>query len=363
MPIDLKGYRIFIATPGGLEPERSSFRQVIGEYNDTDALRRGVMFFPVGWEATLGGVGRPQTLINKDLRECDYFVLVLWDRWGSPTGRVPEEGYTSGTEEEYAEALDCLAGADCPMRQVIVFFKAVEERKLSDPGEQLRRVLEFKAKLEREKRLLFYTYDELSVFESKLRSHLAQWVREHESGPADEPRPPGSPPVAPGPDLEGGPDVPTPVSPEAEAHGSEELVRAAKELAFESHFTEAETLFARAVAINEDPGALFSYGNFLAQRERLAQARAKFERAVERADEAHEAVWKARALNSLGDLLRAQGSLGQAEAKYRQSLEIFERTGDMEGLAEVYSKLGDLYEALRTVGPEGRAGRRLQQAR
>ncbi len=93
MPIDLKGYRIFIATPGGLEPERRSFRRVIGEYNDTDALRRGVMFFPVGWEDTLGGMGRPQALINKDLRECDYFVLVLWDRWGSPTGRVPEEGY------------------------------------------------------------------------------------------------------------------------------------------------------------------------------------------------------------------------------------------------------------------------------
>ena len=128
MPTELTGYRIFIATPGGLEPERRAFRQVIGEYNDSDALRRGVMFLPVGWEATLGGVGRPQSLINKDLRECDYFVLVLWDRWGSPTGRVPEEGYASGTEEEYTEALRCLNDVNCPLRQIIVFFKAVDER-------------------------------------------------------------------------------------------------------------------------------------------------------------------------------------------------------------------------------------------
>jgi hypothetical protein len=114
MSIDLKGYRIFIATPGGLEDERKAFRSVVIKYNESDALRRGVMFMPMGWEVTLGGVGRPQALINKDLRECDYLVLVLWDRWGSLTGRTPAEEYTSGTEEEYKEALSCLEDANCP---------------------------------------------------------------------------------------------------------------------------------------------------------------------------------------------------------------------------------------------------------
>lgn len=48
MPIELKGYQVFIASPGGLESERESFRETLAEYNETDALHRGVQFFPVG---------------------------------------------------------------------------------------------------------------------------------------------------------------------------------------------------------------------------------------------------------------------------------------------------------------------------
>jgi hypothetical protein len=44
-------------------------------------------------------MGRPQSLINEDLKDCDYFVLILWDRWGSPSG---DERYTSATSEEYS---------------------------------------------------------------------------------------------------------------------------------------------------------------------------------------------------------------------------------------------------------------------
>ena len=58
-------------------------RDVIEKYNSEDAIRRGVVFIPVGWELTLGGLGRPQAIINQDLEECDAFVLVLHDRWGS----------------------------------------------------------------------------------------------------------------------------------------------------------------------------------------------------------------------------------------------------------------------------------------
>src|SRR6266568_927686 len=194
MVIDLKGYRIFIATPGGLDEERRAFQRVTEEYNESDATRRGVIFLPIGWEVTLGGVGRPQTLINKDLRECDYLVLVLWDRWGSPTGN-DQAPFTSGTEEEYEVAMECLADQDCPMRQLVVFFKAVDERKLSDPGEQLKKVLAFREKLEKEKALLFHTYDEVSAFESRLRSHLARWVRDHEDDIARKETPPDSTPT------------------------------------------------------------------------------------------------------------------------------------------------------------------------
>jgi hypothetical protein len=79
-----------------LDKERNSFRETLERFTKNHAEPSGVMFFPVGWEDTLGGIGRPQALINKDLEACDYAVFVLHDRWGSPTG----SGYSSGTEED-----------------------------------------------------------------------------------------------------------------------------------------------------------------------------------------------------------------------------------------------------------------------
>jgi hypothetical protein len=78
MPEDIALYRVFIATPGGLETERRVFARTLDRYNIAEAIHRQAMFFPVGWEDTLAGVGRPQSLINRDLDKCDYFVLVLW---------------------------------------------------------------------------------------------------------------------------------------------------------------------------------------------------------------------------------------------------------------------------------------------
>jgi len=100
MPEDIKSYSVFIASPGGLAEERRAFRDAVNECNERDAFQRKVMFRAVGWEDTLAGVGRPQTLINEDIDQCDYFVLVLWDRWGTSPGGAAD--YTSGTEEEFA---------------------------------------------------------------------------------------------------------------------------------------------------------------------------------------------------------------------------------------------------------------------
>ena len=69
-------------------------------------MHRGVVFQALGWENTLPGVGRPQDIINKELMQCDYFILLLHDRWGSSPGFNKKDA-SSGTEEEYLIALDC----------------------------------------------------------------------------------------------------------------------------------------------------------------------------------------------------------------------------------------------------------------
>lgn len=191
MSKQLTSYRVFIASPSGLEEERQVFRDTLNEYNE-EAVRRGVHFRPVGWEETLGGVGRPQSIINKDIVSCDYFFTLLWNRWGSSPEAPGEEGFSSGVEEEYNLALECVDNADLPMLQVVVFFKAPTDEQIADPGPELAKVLEFKRGLEQSKQVLYRVYDTTYEFKTFLRRHLADWVYDHEdshssSGLADDP--------------------------------------------------------------------------------------------------------------------------------------------------------------------------------
>jgi hypothetical protein len=162
MPLTVTEFRVFIASPAGLEIERRAFRQVLTDYSEEHRARR-VLFSPIGWEITLGGVGRPQELINADLMTCDYFILVLWDRWGTPTGAVGEEKFSSGCEEEFALALRCLADPSKPMRGVVVLFKDVDEKRLHDPGSELQKVLTFRRGLEESKKHLFMTFSNTTM--------------------------------------------------------------------------------------------------------------------------------------------------------------------------------------------------------
>lgn len=65
------------------------------------------------------------------------------------------------------------------MLDLLIFFKAVPPSRLSDPGPQLEKVLNFKRELESRKELLYDTYSEVTHFEKGMRKHLAAWMRAH----------------------------------------------------------------------------------------------------------------------------------------------------------------------------------------
>ncbi|WP_449395157.1 DUF4062 domain-containing protein [Devosia riboflavina] len=178
MPKSLAKYDVFIGSPGGLSEERRAFRLRIEQFNETHAMSRGVYFRPVGWEETLGGSGRPQELINSELRSCDYAVFVFHDRWGMATGT-----YSSGTEEEFFEAEKLYLAAR--MLNICLFFKNVSASQISDPGENLLKVLNFKKKIESEKKYLYQTFDGHADFDRILERHLASWLNQH-SGSSPE---------------------------------------------------------------------------------------------------------------------------------------------------------------------------------
>jgi tetratricopeptide (TPR) repeat protein len=329
-------FRVFIASPGGLAEERKAFRDEIQAFNDADAIARGILFQPVGWEDTLGGIGRPQTLINEDVRRADYFVLLLWDRWGSPPETTASR-FTSGTEEESHVAMECYTERKT-MRRIVIMFKSVDPQQLSDAGPQLQKVLEFRKDIEQRKTHLFHSFDTTESFRRLIHKHLAAWLRDEENGGAmqNASLPPG---VEPG-IRENLADT---REQELWEPSESSVIAKAWGLAEEGRLTEAEVEFARNVVGRHRPEPLIEYGRFLRRLGRLDQAAVMFEGAVTVAQDQRDQGTVARAYGDLGTVLQVRGDLEGAEQMYRKALTTAERLGSSQLITRVKSLLGSLH--------------------
>ena len=107
-----------MASPGDLGEERRLFRGIVDEVNRSKANGMEVQLEPLGWEDTLPGFGRPQELINEDVKICDLMIMLLWQRWGTPTGE-----YSSGFEEEYELAKRLLDEEGKP--GIMLYFRMI----------------------------------------------------------------------------------------------------------------------------------------------------------------------------------------------------------------------------------------------
>ena len=175
----LTPYCVFIASPDGLEAEREIFYDELKDTNDTHAKERGVIFEGIGWEDIPPTYKRSQEAINEELRKCDYYVLVLWDRWGSNPNPGVEWKYSSGSEEEYYEAKQCVEG-DYLMQDIAVFFKEIGIEKQKNPGEQTQKVIDFREKAMKARKPFFKDFSSPPDFQKKLRYLLTKWARKHE---------------------------------------------------------------------------------------------------------------------------------------------------------------------------------------
>ena len=307
MPRTIIQYRVFIASPGGLEDERRRFRHVLDKYTARDAEPRGVAFHPVGWEETVCGVGRPQALINEDIKQCDYAVFVLHDRWGSPTGN----GHASGTEEEWKLAEELYEAIK--IRNIALFFKNVDHRQLKDPGEQLRKVLDFRKRIMEGRKYLFKDFLETNDFGELVENQLAQWLRDHEkAAKADFADSPTSPTVPPGKPA---PKPSSPAAPtfaywiaEAERLGAPDVAdNAGAEFCAHRAAKEAKSDVERA-------GAFYALGMARVRLGKFEEAMADFTAVIDdfaTSRDPERWAWFARCLNGKGLSL---GRLGRREA-------------------------------------------------
>jgi len=129
---------VFLAAPSDLSKERELTREAVDRLCRVLGNRLGWHIELLGWEDTLPGFGRPQSLINRDVDNSDLFIGLLWRRWGQPTG----EKYDSGFYEEFIRARDRYNKTGKP--EIWLFFKSIDSESLNDPGEQLAKVLKFK---------------------------------------------------------------------------------------------------------------------------------------------------------------------------------------------------------------------------
>lgn len=183
---------VFIGSPGDLQDERETTRQVIDRVNRHLARNLGVSVELRGWEDTLPGHARPQELINRDIEDCDLFLGLVWKRWGTPTGE-----YSSGFEEEFRLAESLIEAKK--ISEVWLFFKDIDASLLEDPGEQVQQVLRFKRQVAKERRFLYKqfasTADWSDLLYDSLADYLTRLPSESESGGAvaeykGAPRPP-----------------------------------------------------------------------------------------------------------------------------------------------------------------------------
>jgi len=341
---ELKGIRVFIATPGGLEDERRCFRTAVEEVN-REAYERGFAFIPVGWELTTAGLGRPQEQINEEVRRSDYMVLLLHDRWGTPPSG--DGGFTSGTEEEYNVARECASEASRPMRNIAVLFKGVDPRQLSDPGEQLKQVLVFRQRLEEERGLLYKTFDSGVEFERELRSLLLRWLRDHENGAGG-----GEPVSVPPPNEPPSKSASRPT----ESRGEPEsvLARAAK-LAEQGHLTQAESLYATAVVARTDIEAMTQYARFLRRLGRLDMAEAMSDRLLAVAKEQNNPKAMIEALSNRAIVYRKKGDHEKSISSLQEAVSLAREGGPelhddlaflLDNLGLTFRKQGQFDEAL-----------------
>lgn len=346
MTVYRKVVRIFIGSPSDLIKERTLFRDTIAEVNNIKANSMGIQLEALGCEDTLPGSGRPQHLINNDLIQSDLVIMLLWKRWGTHTGK-----YSSGFEEEY-ELAKSLSENNSGKPEIWLYFRTIPDDMLGDPGEQLRQVLNFRIKIETEKKFLYKSYEDENQWQKLFREHLCRWLDGF------------SPCTINFFPYSLSPNVPFNLRLEKLAEYAQRIeqlektvgkiinkqIKTAYSLAKEAqnqadigNLTKAEEFFAKAVSIYPETNIINSYGLFLMRIGVLKKAEDKFIQVIQINQKIGDKITQANAFDSLGNLYLIRGDFKKAKETYIKSLDINKKLGRKKGLAIVYTNLGSLY--------------------
>lgn len=110
MSVEVKLYRILLASPGDVADERAIAREEIYRWNSLHAVDTKTVLLPVGWEtdATPDLQARGQAIINRQLVDTsDLLIGIFWTRLGTPTPEA-ESGTVEEIERFVSEGKRCI---------------------------------------------------------------------------------------------------------------------------------------------------------------------------------------------------------------------------------------------------------------
>lgn len=172
MPQEIKQVRVFVASPSGLDEERQAIRGAAEEVNEMLANEIGYRIEIFGWEDTISGAGRPQSIINDEMDLCELFIGILWRNWGSKPDVAGR--FSSGFEEEFTLSFEKQQKIGEP--HIHLFFKTVDQLSQRDAGPDLKKVLEFRRKIEEEKLCLYQTFESADILKNIVRRILSRYI-------------------------------------------------------------------------------------------------------------------------------------------------------------------------------------------
>jgi tetratricopeptide (TPR) repeat protein len=351
MVSSIRAYKVFVASPGGLDEEREAARAEMARFNSELMHELRTAFNASGWEDVPGTLGRPQATINEEIEQCDYLILIVWNRWGTRPSQ--SDRYTSGTEEEFFIAKELVKDGSRPMRDILVLFKGVPEEQLRDPGPQLTKVLQFKAKLGQEKEVYYKSFDDLDSFKFEVANRLRRWARiSSELVVAD----PSAGSIAELQAVETG-----------SRHADEsQMVRFATDrdaLALAEEFeakgrtVQADSAYVKAT-VDGDVAALEKYARFLRRTGRLAKSLSVNQEIIDKfalsGRESLPLEVRTRALCNVGIIERKTGELRRSRLSLREAISTAREGGDdllgmlayaLDNLSITLSRTGDEAES------------------
>ncbi len=174
MPSTITKYKIFLASPNDLQDERASIDEVINELNLTFGKQHDIHLELLKWEthsAPAIAVNHPQEIITSDLGDdYDLFIGLIWKKFGTPTNNAE-----SGTEEEFLNAYNRFV--ENPNSLQILFYFNSKPVSISDLNpEQLVKIQNFKSDIGKNKKVLYWDYQDTQQLNKFLRIHIPQRI-------------------------------------------------------------------------------------------------------------------------------------------------------------------------------------------